>query len=125
MEQETTVESVSKYYIGKVKHRAKKRGIPFLVSFEYLQQLYNKQKKMCPYLNVELTQTVQGIPGTASLDRKDSSLGYIKKNVQWVHKDINYMKGPSNEIDFLQNVIKINENIQNGIIKIPGDNKKG
>lgn len=30
--------------------------------------------------------------GTASLDRIDSSKGYTKENVQWVHKDINMMK---------------------------------
>jgi len=29
---------------------------------------------------------------TASLDRIDSSKGYVKDNVQWVHKDINRMK---------------------------------
>ena len=28
----------------------------------------------------------------ASLDRIDSSRGYIKDNIQWVHKDINRMK---------------------------------
>ena len=30
---------------------------------------------------------------TASLDRVDSSRGYVLGNVQWVHKDINKMKG--------------------------------
>lgn len=29
---------------------------------------------------------------TASLDRIDSSLGYIEGNVQWINKEINYMK---------------------------------
>lgn len=29
---------------------------------------------------------------TASLDRIDSSKGYIPGNVQWVHKDVNKMK---------------------------------
>ena len=29
---------------------------------------------------------------TASLDRIDSSKGYVKGNVQWIHKDINRMK---------------------------------
>lgn len=30
--------------------------------------------------------------GTASLDRIDSSKGYVEGNVHWVHKDINIMK---------------------------------
>ena len=29
---------------------------------------------------------------TASLDRIDSKKGYIKGNLQWVHKDLNIMK---------------------------------
>lgn len=29
---------------------------------------------------------------TASLDRIDSSKPYIIDNIQWVHKDINFMK---------------------------------
>ncbi len=38
---------------------------------------------------------------TASLDRIDSSKGYVKGNVQWVHKTINGMKWDSNEKDFI------------------------
>jgi hypothetical protein len=29
---------------------------------------------------------------TASLDRIDNDKGYVKSNIQWIHKDINYMK---------------------------------
>ena len=29
---------------------------------------------------------------TASLDRIDSSKGYVENNVQWIHKDVNFMK---------------------------------
>mgnify|MGYP007044016634 CR=1 FL=1 len=38
---------------------------------------------------------------TASLDRIDSSKGYIEGNVQWVHKDINWMKQDFNEEYFI------------------------
>lgn len=31
---------------------------------------------------------------TASLDRIDNSKGYEVGNIQWVHKDINMMRGP-------------------------------
>ena len=39
--------------------------------------------------------------GTASLDRIDSSKGYIQGNIQWVHKRINQMKWDSEENDFI------------------------
>jgi hypothetical protein len=37
---------------------------------------------------------------TASLDRIDSSKGYIKGNIQWVHKIINMMKRSSSQDEF-------------------------
>lgn len=37
---------------------------------------------------------------TASLDRIDSSKGYIEGNIQWVHKDINFMKQEMDENSF-------------------------
>jgi hypothetical protein len=38
---------------------------------------------------------------TASLDRIDSSKGYIEGNLQWLHKRINIMKGNMSEKEFL------------------------
>ena len=38
---------------------------------------------------------------TASLDRIDSGAGYVVGNVQWVHKDINRMKGNLTDLEFL------------------------
>ena len=40
--------------------------------------------------------------GTASLDRKNSNLDYTKENIQWVHKDVNYMKMSLNEKYFIK-----------------------
>ena len=39
---------------------------------------------------------------TASLDRIDSSKGYTKDNVQWVHKDINRMKNVYSDEYFIE-----------------------
>ena len=39
---------------------------------------------------------------TASIDRIDSSKGYVKGNVQWVHKDINMMKRNLNQARFVE-----------------------
>jgi hypothetical protein len=49
---------------------------------------------------------------TASLDRIDSSKGYIVGNVQWVHKDINFMKFTFSEsrfIDLCKKVVNYQE----------------
>lgn len=38
---------------------------------------------------------------TASLDRIDNNMGYVNGNVQWVHKDINFMKQDLTQLEFL------------------------
>ena len=67
--------------------------IPFDVSIEYLWELFLEQDRKCNISGIEIyfgkTNTD---PRTASLDRVDSSEGYVEGNVQWVHKDINLMK---------------------------------
>ena len=39
---------------------------------------------------------------SASLDRIDSSKGYIEGNVQWVHKDINKIKTDMSDNKFIE-----------------------
>ena len=39
---------------------------------------------------------------TASLDRKDSTKGYELDNVQWIHEDLNRMKGNLPDFVFIQ-----------------------
>ena len=38
---------------------------------------------------------------TASVDRIDSTKGYLKGNVQWVHKSINQMKSNRTDEEFI------------------------
>jgi hypothetical protein len=61
------------------------------ITIEYLNELFLKQEKRCA-LSGEPLRFVPRYAANASLDRIDSSLGYISGNVQWVHKDINIMK---------------------------------
>lgn len=44
---------------------------------------------------------VSGSPRTASLDRIDSKMGYTLGNLQWVHKDLNRMKGALTDENFI------------------------
>jgi hypothetical protein len=47
---------------------------------------------------------------TASLDRINSDEGYIKGNVQWVHKDINIMKNIYSSKYFIEMCKKVANN---------------
>lgn len=61
------------------------------IDLEYLKELWEKQKGICPYTGLSLIlpkySNVKEIPFTlrASLDRIDSSKGYIKGNVQYIN----------------------------------------
>jgi hypothetical protein len=85
---------------------AAKRGIEVSVSKEYVFNLLEGQGYKCA-LSGEDIALAHGRNAfmhgrkTASIDRIDSSKGYISENIQWVHKDINRMKGPMSQDDFL------------------------
>lgn len=73
----------------------KRRKIEISITKEYAWKLFLKQDRKCALsgLNLYLPITQhKNIHANASLDRIDSSKGYIEGNVQWVHKDINLMK---------------------------------
>lgn len=65
----------------------------FSITIEYLWNLFLKQNRRCS-LTGELLEfgSQKGTKPTASLDRIDSTKGYVEGNVQWVHKDVNIMK---------------------------------
>lgn len=83
---------------------AKARNIEWNVTNEYLSELFESQMEECALTGAKIRFSPKGIgaPGsakisTASLDRIDSSKGYIEGNVQWVHKDVNKMKNNLSE----------------------------
>lgn len=77
---------------------AKRRKHEFDLSCEYLIDLWNAQNGRCAYTGIELKLRHNGNHKEdlefhqASLDRIDSSKGYIEGNVQFVCVPINYAK---------------------------------
>jgi hypothetical protein len=98
------VGELSNEYFHSVKKRAKKKGMMFEIDKRYLWDLFVSQDRRCALTEMILTfQTRSKVyDGTASLDRIDSDLGYIKGNVQWVHKTINVMKLDLTQEEFIQ-----------------------
>ena len=76
----------------------------FSITLEDLKQQWEKQHGKCAYTNVELIlpkQKSTSIPLTkqASLDRIDSSKGYIPGNIQFVCSCINLMKNTLSDLE--------------------------
>ncbi len=84
---------------------ARKRGIEISISREYAETLLRQQSQRCAYTGCRIEfaklSTRMRSQSTASLDRRDSTLGYVEGNVQWVHKSVNMMKGSMTETLFL------------------------
>jgi hypothetical protein len=102
------------YYLRKV---VKNRQLVTIDS-QYLKELWEKQKGICPYTNIKLKLQVlsQSIDKNnpyiyASLDRIDSSKGYIQGNVEFVSLGINLLKNKYSKdcvINFI-NLIKLQD----------------
>lgn len=94
---------ISGTYLSSIQNSAKHRGIEFNVSPEYLQLLWEKQNGKCYLsgLDIKLINKRNFQGQTASLDRIDSSKGYIEGNIQWVHRDINNMKSSMSDEKFI------------------------
>ncbi len=80
-------EDISVSWFNTKARRAKQRNYDFLVTIEDIWDIYIAQNKVCALSGVPID-----FKGTASLDRIDSSIPYVRGNVQIVHKDLNYMK---------------------------------
>ena len=84
-------EEIPGVYYSTLKRGAKDRNYKFLISLKYLWNLFLLQERKCALSGLSIGfDRVKGI--TASVDRIDSSKGYVEGNIQWVHKDINIMK---------------------------------
>ena len=71
----------------RLRRSADKRNYAFEVSIKYLQNLFQEQKQICAITGDYIPNIKE-----ASLDRIDSSKGYIEGNVQWVTYQANVSK---------------------------------
>jgi len=78
-------------------------NLEFNITPEYLQELY-EANPYCALSGLDLTiiNSLKNKEQYMSLDRIDSTKGYIIGNVQWVHKDINMMKGSLTDEYFIK-----------------------
>lgn len=86
---------LSKDLYNNYKNSAIKKGLEFTVSIEYLWDLFIKQKRQCALTGWEIyfpKSYKDKKNRTASPDRINNNLGYVIGNIQWVHRDINYLK---------------------------------
>lgn len=94
---------ISSSLFSSYKSDAKRRGIEFNITIEYIWNVYLLQKGKCAIsgLDINFPETNKDVC-TASLDRIDSNKGYTIDNVQWLHKVVNEMKWDYQQEDFIK-----------------------
>ncbi len=91
------------WWYGHVIQKANKRKLKIDISVNEAWNLFINQHRKCILSGLLLYFPIRNCDiATASLDRIDSSKGYIKGNVQWVHKDINTMKMNKTDDKFIK-----------------------
>ena len=93
------VGDLGRTYYSTIKNSAKRRGLHFDMSQESLWELFLKQGGKCGLTGIDISLSTKikdcgpdYSSFTASLDRIDSSKGYLLNNVHWVHRDFNRLK---------------------------------
>lgn len=88
--------------------RQKKDRFPLEITREFAYQKLAQQNFRCA-----LSGTLIWLPAnprdtvTASLDRIDSTKGYTKDNIQWLHKNVNLMKNVFDEDHFIHMCLSV------------------
>lgn len=100
-------------YFNQVKRGADKRGLEFSLTIEYMAQLFRDQNERCALTGEQIyfsEARKYKMETSASLDRIDNNKGYIEGNVQFVSKEVNFMKHKLTEdrfVDICEKVIDL------------------
>lgn len=90
--------------LRRAKRHAKEHNRECTITWQDLKDLWEKQEGKCVYTNLNLVLPIQGretpsITVQASLDRIDSSKGYIPGNIQFVSSCINMLKNKLSDLE--------------------------
>lgn len=108
--------SMVRVFMARIRLRHRDRGKEYSVTLQDLKEQWELQKGVCPYTgwNLITPRNTKGkrhtAPDTASLDRIDSSKGYIKGNVEFVSLMAQHCKNQFSKEDvlkFCEAVVKI------------------
>jgi len=95
-----TPEGWMKWALSQKKAECRKNGMDFDIDIDYLRDIYERQGGLCIYAKVKLEFGTTSLR-SASLERLDSEIGYVRGNVVLASKAMNWAKNNASEADFL------------------------
>jgi hypothetical protein len=101
-----------------IKQRAKTDNKEFSITIEYAWELFKDSNRKCCISELDIYfPKLYNDKYTASLDRIDSSKGYVEGNVWWVHHDINIIKWDWSLDDFYKMCKCVSEFKQSNMVE--------
>lgn len=88
----------------RITENAKKRNIAVEITIDYCWNLFLHQDRKCALTGKVLIMRYhkgRTVCGNASLDRIDSSKGYVSGNVQWIDKKLQHVKTKLSDAEFI------------------------
>jgi hypothetical protein len=102
----------------RTRRNANLRDIPFEITIEEAWALFLTQRRCCALTGEPLhLRRCRGEFPSASLDRIDSTKGYVLSNVQWVQKQVNLAKRDVPQDDFIQMCISVAKHHQSVLVR--------
>jgi hypothetical protein len=92
------------------KRRALEKGREFEFDIKYIWAIYIKQDRKCALSGLPLDFDTDTENGMVSIDRINNDKGYIKRNIQLLHKDINFTKWTFTQKYFIELCILVAQN---------------
>lgn len=93
--------SIRLSWFEKCKVGARTRHLDWDLNIEDVWDIYVRQNGVCNLSGIPVSWAFVGQAHTASLDRIDSKKGYVRGNVQILHKDVNMMKQSFSQEHFI------------------------
>lgn len=100
LRRENPIKARAREAYSDAKKRATKQGMAFDLTAKYVLEIMI-DTVVCPYLNWPLTHAADKAKTLASLDRIDSTEGYVRGNVQVVSYLANMMKSSATKAELL------------------------
>lgn len=113
-----------RHYMKRIRTRHVENGKKYDIDVKYLKEIWEIQSGKCALTGVNLiTESKVSNPNfSASVDRIDSSLGYVKNNIQWVSVTVNFAKN-SYSTDVLNEFFDIVKKNTGVILDSTGDRR--
>jgi len=98
-----------RWYLARARTRVKERRKENNLTLEYLKEVWDKQKGICPFTGWTMELPLGTVkwsseanPKRASLDRIDCSKGYIQGNVRFVSVIANYARNKFDDKEVIE-----------------------